>query len=63
MNRKYSLLLIACLGLLLLAGGMVSFAQDEPVTITAWGHAHMPRVAVDEEMIAAFMEANPQHHG
>ena len=45
MNRKYSLLLIACLGLLLLAGGMVSFAQDEPVTITAWGHAHMPRVA------------------
>ena len=59
MIRKHRYLLIACLGLLLLAGGFSALAQDEPVTITAWGHAHMPRVAVDEEMIAAFMEANP----
>jgi multiple sugar transport system substrate-binding protein len=59
MIRKHRYLLIACLVLLLLAGGLLTSAQDEPVTITAWGHAHMPRVALDEEMIAAFMEANP----
>ena len=59
MIRKHRLLLIMCLVLFLLAGGLLASAQDEPVTITAWGHAHMPRVAVDEEMIAAFMEANP----
>ncbi|MCY4073013.1 MAG: ABC transporter substrate-binding protein, partial [Chloroflexi bacterium] len=46
---------------LLIAGLLVPFAQaqDEPVTITAWGHNHLPRVELDQEMIAAFMEANP----
>ena len=59
MTYRNRFVLIACLGLLLLAGGFAALAQDEPVTITAWGHAHMPRVTLDEEMIAAFMEANP----
>lgn len=48
--------------LILLIVGLLApqaLAQDEPVTITAWGHNHLPRVELDEEMIAAFMEANP----
>jgi multiple sugar transport system substrate-binding protein len=46
---------------LLIVGLLVPFAQaqDEPVTITAWGHNYLPRVALDKEMIAAFMEDNP----
>ena len=46
---------------LLIVGLLVPFAQaqDEPVTITAWGHNYLPRVALDQEMIAAFMEDNP----
>ena len=49
------LLILLIVGLL----APVALAQDEPVTITYWGHAYLPRVALDEEMIAAFMEANP----
>ena len=46
---------------LLIVGLLVPFglAQDEAVTITAWGHNHGPRVTLDEEMVAAFMEAHP----
>ena len=46
---------------LLIVGLLVPFAQaqDEPVTITAWGHNYLPRVALDQEMIAAFMVDNP----
>jgi multiple sugar transport system substrate-binding protein len=38
--------------------GVVTSAQD-PVTVTVWMHNHAPRVAIDEELIAQFMEDNP----
>ena len=39
---------------------LASFAQaQDPVTVTLWMHNHTPRVAIDEELIAEFMEENP----
>ena len=47
--------------LLLFAGllTMMAQAQDDQVTVTLWMHNHTPRVAIDEELIAEFMEENP----
>jgi len=59
MRSKRQFLLFAGLALLMLAGGLGVAAQDEPVTITLWMHNHTPRIAVDEELIAAFEEAHP----
>mgnify|MGYP003961214627 CR=1 FL=1 len=46
--------------LLLISGllAVVTSAQDQ-VTVTLWMHNHEPRVAIDEELIAQFMEENP----
>lgn len=46
--------------LLLISGllAVVTSAQDQ-VTVTLWMHNHEPRVAIDEELIAEFMEENP----
>ncbi len=45
---------------LLLSGLLASLAgaQDQ-VTVKLWMHNHAPRVAIDEELIAEFMEENP----
>jgi multiple sugar transport system substrate-binding protein len=32
---------------------------EEPVTIRLWMHDHPPRIPIDEELIAQFMEENP----
>ena len=46
---------------LLFAGllAMAAQAQEDQVTVTLWMHNHTPRVAIDEELIAEFMEENP----
>jgi len=46
--------------LLLISGvlAVATSAQDQ-VTVTVWMHNHEPRVAIDEELIAQFMEENP----
>ncbi len=47
--------------IVLLLAGLFAFAaqaQDQ-VTVTLWMHNHTPRVAIDEELIAEFMEENP----
>ncbi len=52
---KVKLLLV-----LLIAGLFATFAQaQDQVTVTLWMHNHAPRVAIDEELIAEFMEENP----
>ena len=46
---------------MLLLAGLFAFAaqaQDQ-VSVTLWMHNHAPRVAIDEELIAEFMEENP----
>lgn len=54
---KFRLLFV----LLLFAGlfAMAAQAQEDQVTVTLWMHNHAPRVAIDEELIAEFMEENP----
>lgn len=42
---------------LLLGAAMVT--SQETVTITLWMHDHPPRVPLDEELVAQFMEENP----
>ena len=37
----------------------VQAEQERPVAITLWMHNHEPRVVIDEERIAQFMEENP----
>lgn len=50
--RLVLVLLILCL--------LAPLAQaQDPVTVTLWMHNHAPRVAIDEELIAEFMEENP----
>ena len=45
---------------LLLALGLAGLAQaQDQVTVTVWMHNHAPRVAIDEEIVAEFMEENP----
>lgn len=34
-------------------------ALGEPVTIAVWMHEHPPRLALDEKLVAAFEQANP----
>jgi multiple sugar transport system substrate-binding protein len=34
-------------------------AAQDPVTVKLWMHVHPPRVALDEALIAQFMEENP----
>ncbi len=46
--------------LLLILGLLAPLAQaQDPVTVTLWMHNHTPRIAIDEELIAEFMEENP----
>ncbi|MYI41203.1 MAG: extracellular solute-binding protein [Chloroflexi bacterium] len=46
--------------ILLLALGLAGFAQaQDQVTVTVWMHNHAPRVSIDEELVAEFMEENP----
>ncbi len=47
--------LMLVIGLLL---GVTAEAQ-EPVSITVWMHNHEPRVALDQERLPEFLEANP----
>ncbi len=45
---------------LLILGLLAPFAQaQDPVTVKLWMHNHGPRIAIDEELIAEFMEENP----
>ena len=52
---KVKLLLIF---LLISLFGGAALAQDQ-VEVTLWMHNHEPRVAIDQELIAEFMEENP----
>jgi multiple sugar transport system substrate-binding protein len=54
--RKRVVLSLAVLVILLL--GTIVSAQDK-VTVRIWMHNHEPRVAIDQERIAQFMEENP----
>lgn len=53
--KKLSVLLL--LSLLLMSAGLV--AGQEPVTLTFWFHTHPPMVELNEQLIAEYMEANP----
>lgn len=45
---------------MLVAGLLASITQaQDQVEVTLWMHNHGPRVAIDEELIAEFMEENP----
>ncbi len=52
--------IIAVLIIILLTASVAPTAYGQgPVTVKLWMHIHPPRVALDEELIAQFMEENP----
>lgn len=53
--KRFTLVLLV----LLLAISATGLAAQEPVTITFWSHTHPPMVELNEQLIAEYMELNP----
>jgi len=58
MNLRRSLFVVLLVGALL-TGSLVTAQGDEPVKLAFWFHTHPPMVALNEALIAEYMELNP----
>lgn len=58
MKSRHLATILALLIVAMLISGVGAYAQDQ-VVVKLWMHVHPPRVPLDEELIAAFEEANP----